>query len=110
MKNTYSALVFVVHVSPLLLSVALQAQSYTVVDLGSHSWSYSAAHGINGSGSVTGEFEPMGSPNMLGFLYHQGTINDLGHLSGSPYAVGSAVNDSKQVVGESGTANSTHAF
>src|SRR5262249_49008061 len=98
MKNTYSAaLVFVVHFSALLLSVGLQAQTYTIVNLGSNSWIYSEAHAINGSGSVTGEFEPTGSPDVLAFLYHQGVRTDLGHISGNPYAVGYAVNDSNQV-------------
>ena len=86
------------------------AQNYTIADLGSNSWSYSEAHGMNGIGRVVGEYEPTNFLYVQAFLYGNGVMTDLGHLSGVPYAIAFGINDTNHVVGESGTANSTHAF
>ncbi len=85
-------------------------QSYTLADLGSNSWSYSEAHGINASGYVVGEYEPTNFFYVLAFLYANGTMTDLGHLTGTPYAIAYGINDTNAIVGESSTATSTLAF
>jgi len=88
------------------------SQGYTITDLGSNTWYYSEAHGINGKGHVTGEYEPTNYPAMLsGFLYADGTMTDVGRLGGVfPYSIARAVNDAEMVTGESAAANNTHAF
>lgn len=45
------------------------AQDYTIADLGSNSWSYSEAHGMNGTGRVVGEYEPTNFFYVQAFLY-----------------------------------------
>src|ERR1041385_5700391 len=92
------------------LPTAVRAQTYTISDISSNSWSYSEAHGINGLGSVVGESESTNFFYVLAFLYSNGAITDLKNLGGVPYAVAYGANDSNAVVGESDTANSTHAF
>ena len=94
----------------LTMILDLEAQTYSITDLGSNSWSYSEAHGINGVGSVVGEYESTTVFYVLAFLYDGGAISELGHLGGTPYAVAYGINDNNKVVGESGTANTTHAF
>src|ERR1700758_1831365 len=83
----------------------LSAQTYAIVDLASNSWSYSEVHALNGTGSVAGEFESTNFFYVQAFLYTNGAMLELPHLSGTPYAVAYSVNDSNQVVGESDTAN-----
>ena len=89
------------------------AQSYLVVDLGTpdNSGSYSAAHGMNQSGAVVGEWEPTNSIWQQAFFYRDGTNGDLGGLNvgGGVYAIAHAVNSSNQITGESGIA-AIHAF
>jgi probable HAF family extracellular repeat protein len=87
-----------------------QTLTYTLTDLGSNAWSYSAAHGINGHGGVAGEYEPTNFFYVLGFYYDNGVLSEVGHLAGAPYAIAYAANDNNEVVGESNTANATHAF
>lgn len=85
-------------------------QGYIISDLGSNAWSYSEAHGINGSGAVVGEYEPTTFFYVLAFLYTNGTMTDLGHLSGQPYAIAYGINNTNGIVGESDTSNATYAF
>jgi probable HAF family extracellular repeat protein len=94
----------------LITPIACFGQSYTITDLGSNSWSYSAAHAINGDGHVVGEYEPTNFFYVLAFLFENGALSDLRHLNGAPYAIAYGINDTDQVVGESATANNTHAF
>ena len=86
------------------------AQTYTITDLGSSSWSYSEAHGLNNLLQVVGEFEPTNFFYVKAFLDTNGIIIDLGSLPGTPYAVAYAINDADQIVGESNLHNDTHAF
>ncbi len=53
-------------------------QAYTITDLGDFGGYYSEAHGISASGSVVGEFEPVGFPYQEAFYYHNGTNEELG--------------------------------
>src|ERR1041384_2004825 len=95
------------------LSLALPglAQTYTITDLGSNTWFYSEAHGLNNLGNVAGEYEPTNPPAALsGLFLSKRLITDDGHLSGLPYAVAYGINDSNVVVGESAAAQTTHAF
>jgi probable HAF family extracellular repeat protein len=94
----------------MVLPARLHAQSYNITDLASNSWSYSEAHALNGVGLVAGEFASTNFFNVLAFLYENGAITELGHLTGAPYAVAYGINDISKVVGESDTANTTHAF
>jgi probable HAF family extracellular repeat protein len=94
----------------LSLPITTIAQTYTITNLGSPSWSYSEAHGLNGTGEVVGEYEPTNMFNVLAFLFSNGTTADLGTLPGSPYAAAYAINDSNQITGESNSHFDTHAF
>jgi probable HAF family extracellular repeat protein len=97
----------VLAVQALSLSSTASAQRYTITDLGSSTWYYSMAHGMNNIGEVVGEFEP--NSYVRGFWYSHGTMFDVGHLSGTPYTVAYGVNDTSQVVGESSATYNTHA-
>ena len=90
--------------------LVLLGQSYSITDLGSSSWSYSEAHGVNGLGNVVGEYEDTNFFYVSAFLYSKGSITDLGSLAGQPYAVAYAVNGTNQIVGESNAHLDTHAF
>jgi probable HAF family extracellular repeat protein len=81
-----------------------RAQSYVVIDLGTpgNSGSYSDPHGINQSGSVTGEWG--GAFIQNAFLYQNGT-----NINIALNAVAYALNNSNVVVGEDGVSN-TRAF
>jgi len=92
----------------LVLSGTVMGQTYTITNLGSASWSYSEAHGLNALGNVVGEYQLTTSVNA--FLNAQGTFTDLGSLAGSPYAVAYGINDTNQITGESDSHNNTHAF
>ena len=93
-----------------LLVPLVNAQTYTIADLGSNAWSYSEAHGINGLGCVAGEYEPTNIFYVRAFMNCNGNMTDLGNLPGAPYAVAYAINDSNSVVGESDAGFATHAF
>lgn len=65
---------------------------------------YSIAHDINDHGDIVGQSESSA------FLYHGGTITDLGTLGGS-YAIAGGINNSGQIVGiASNIYGVTHAF
>jgi probable HAF family extracellular repeat protein len=74
------------------------------------SWSYSEAHGMNGSGVVVGEYEPTNLFYVAAFEYSNGVMTDLGHLGGAPYAVAYGVNDTNLAVGESNEGVDTYGF
>jgi probable HAF family extracellular repeat protein len=87
------------------------AETYTITDLGTLGGSYSEAHGISFSGAVTGDWQPTNDFYLRAFLCSSGIIADLGTLGSPAYALGYAINDSNQVVGESSvTGTSIHAF
>src|SRR5262245_43330723 len=96
----------------LAMSVVMStiAQSYTITSLGSPSWSYSEAHGLNSAGKAVGEYEPTNFFYVLAFLFNDGTTTNLGTLPGSPYAIAYAINITNQITGESNSHNDTHAF
>ena len=63
----------------------------------------SYANGINGSGQIVGTSEASGGEKNVkhAFLYSQGTMTDLGTLSGYQSSGGVAINDQGQVAGSS---------
>ncbi|HTL58876.1 MAG TPA: Ig-like domain-containing protein [Candidatus Limnocylindrales bacterium] len=107
MKTVPSILSSVLAIS---LPFTVSGQTYSITEVGSPTWSYSEAHGLNGSGKVVGEYEPTNLFNVLAFLFNNGTTTNLGNLTGSPYAVAYAINDAGQIVGESNSRFDAHAF
>ena len=96
--------------SLIVAGINLRAQAYTYTDLGTFGGIYGGAYGINSSGQVTGYAYDAGSLNHA-FLYSNGTLSDLGFLSGGPYTRGTGVSSSGQVAGYGTTgAGQTHAF
>jgi probable HAF family extracellular repeat protein len=91
---------FVLISLPLCLSPLAFGQTYKLTDLGDLSWSYSAAHGINRSGNVVGEYEPTNPPAVHAFLFANGLMTDIG--VGDGYAVAFGINDANVLVGETG--------
>jgi probable HAF family extracellular repeat protein len=92
------------------LPIATIGQTYTITNLGSPSWSYSEAHGINNVGNVVGEYEPTNFFYVKALLNSNGVFTDLGNLAGTPYAIAYAINETNQIVGESNSHLDTHAF
>ena len=84
---TIAVLVTSIAASSLLLGPAMAkpAPSYTVTDLGTLGGTYSYGYGVNNAGVVTGG---AATPNQIGglaetaFLWHRGSITDLGTLGG----------------------------
>ncbi|HKD82717.1 MAG TPA: HAF repeat-containing protein [Candidatus Angelobacter sp.] len=92
-------------------SGGLQAQSYSVQDLGTLKPGSAVVHGVNASGQVVGQSgHPHGADTHAFFWQKQGGIRDLGTLGGGDYSAAFAINDSGVVVGTSNTADTTHAF
>jgi len=75
---------------------------YTITDLGTlrGSSGYSQGFGINASGDVTG-LSLNQSGLYRGFLYHGGSMTDLGTLGSFLPSVGFGINASRQVTGYS---------
>ncbi len=95
----------------LLLARGMQAQSYTITDLGTLRPGSARVHGINSLGQVVGASgHPHGSDTHAFFWTRKGGIRDLGFLPGGDYSVALGINDAGQVVGTSNSANGIHAF
>jgi probable HAF family extracellular repeat protein len=93
------------------LSGGMQAQTYTVTDLGTLRAGSARIHGVNASGqAVGGSGHPHGAETHAFFWQKQGGMRDLGTLPGGDYSSAFAINDSGIVVGTSNTSTSTHAF
>jgi probable HAF family extracellular repeat protein len=93
------------------VSCGLQAQSYTVQDLGTLRPGSAVVHGVNAAGQVVGQSgRPHGAETHGFFWQKQGGIRDMGTLAGGDYSVAFDINDSGVAVGTSNTAESTHAF
>ena len=93
------------------LSLGMQAQTYTVTDLGTLRAGSARIHGVNESGqAVGGSGHPHGAETHAFFWQKQGGMRDLGTLPGGDYSSAFAINDSGIVVGTSNTSTSTHAF
>jgi probable HAF family extracellular repeat protein len=79
---------------------AIVQTHYRVTDLGTFGGNLSYANAINSMGDVAGvAYSPTAE---LGFLYKNGVLQQLTSLPGYGYSAGSALNDSDQVVGDSG--------
>jgi probable HAF family extracellular repeat protein len=85
--------------------------SGTVADLGTLGGlptSNSEALAINNSGQITGDTD-VSSGGVHTFLYASGVMANIGGISSGDASVGHGINDSGQIVGQSGGAN-IHAF
>ncbi len=91
---------------------AVDAQTYSVTEIGTFGGSFSKAEAINDLGQVTGlaAFPPNNMPRHA-FLWVNGTMTDLGTLGGSR-SMAYGINNQTQVVGESqvGGGGGQHAF
>lgn len=65
------------------------------------------ALGLNAAGDVVGQ--TYNAHGASGFLYHAGTMTEIGHLGTGITSLAAAINDSGQIVGESDTAAELHA-
>lgn len=93
------------------MSSAQATQLYHVADLGTLGGLQSFAAAINSSGDIVGESTPS-SGGLHAYLYHAGTMANLGTLPGGSTSNALAINSAGQVVGESQTASlgAVHAF
>src|SRR5215467_13349558 len=92
-------------------SCILQAQSYSVENLGIVRPGSAVVHGVNASGQVVGELgRPHGAETHAFFWQRSGGIRDMGILAGGDYSAAFAINDSGLVAGTSNTSTSMHAF
>ena len=80
-----------------LLSGPVQADDYVITDLGALGYTYSKAYDISDSGHIVGELG--GSGQKRAFLWHEGTLIDLGSLGGQGKSSAIGVNDQGQAVG-----------
>jgi len=87
-----------------------RTQLYSVTDIGSLGGSVKGVpEGLNDHGDVVGWSETPTSQLSHAFLYHRGTMTDLGTL-GDGYSVAHDINDRRQVVGEFLVGALSHAF
>lgn len=97
----------------LFASFSMNAQQYTVTDLGTLGGSDSYGYGINASGQVAGVSQTAGNSASHAFLYSNGTMRDLATLDGGCCSAGFGINAIGQVVGWStyrSSTRKTHAF
>ena len=83
------------------------APTYVYVDLGTlpgGSYPGSTAFGINNHNHAVGMSSTPGR-RVHGFLWQNGTMQDLSSLPGADFSIASAINDEDQIVGISDTAN-----
>ena len=78
----------------------VQAQLYTVTELGTLGGTASSAAGISKTGNVVGSSTLVGDATSDAFVYANGTMTDLGTLGGS-YGLADGANSSGVVVGYS---------
>jgi probable HAF family extracellular repeat protein len=75
--------------------------AYTVVDLGTLGGSTSEAYGLNDDGVVVGASAIAGNTASHAFVYSNGSMHDLGVLSGGTNSAAYGVNSSGQIAGTS---------
>jgi probable HAF family extracellular repeat protein len=78
----------------------VQAQLYTVTELGTLGGTASTAAGMSKTGNVVGSSTLVGDATSDAFIYANGTMTDLGTLGGT-YALADGANSSGAVVGYS---------
>jgi probable HAF family extracellular repeat protein len=111
MINMNGKIVFLLTALALLLAASVEAQSYTLTDLGTLKLGSARVHDINSLGQVAGASgAPDGSGTRAFFWSRKTGMIDLAALPGGDYSVASAINDSGQVVGTSNSQNGMHAF
>src|SRR6476619_7179343 len=89
----------------LAITGSTRADTYSIVDLDTLGGTISHAFGMNTYGDVVGS-STIASGIQHAFLYHNGTMSDLGVLSGDTSSLALAINDSGLVVGLSHGATS----
>jgi probable HAF family extracellular repeat protein len=97
----------------LVLTVEVQAIQYYITDLGSFAGGNSYAYSINNKSQVVGDSSVWGDYNFHAFLYSDGSMQDLGTLSGGNLSSGRSINDNGEIVGWSRTipdGGGEHAF
>ena len=111
MVNMNRKVAFALTTLALLLAASAQAQSYSIIDLGTLKLGSARVHDINSLGQVVGASgAPHGSGTRAFFWSRKTGMVDLASLPGGDYSVASAINDSGQVVGTSNSQNGIRAF
>lgn len=111
MINMNGKIVFLLTALALLLAASVEAQSYSLTDLGTLKLGSARVHDINSPGQVVGASgAPHGSGTRAFFWSRKTGMIDLSTLPRGDYSVASAINDSGQVVGTSNSQNGIHAF
>lgn len=81
---------------------------YQVIDLGSLSGNQTHAYALNSSGNVVGaSYTNYGGFGPRPFLYSNGSMHDIGNISGCTFGTAYGINSAGQVVGM-GTSDTTH--
>lgn len=97
--------------SALLWAQGVDAQSYTITDLGTLRHGSARVHDINSQEQVVGASGyPHGADTRAFFWMRKGGMRDLGVLPGGDYSIASGINDAGQVVGTSNSQDGMHAF
>lgn len=89
---------------------ALEAQSYTVVDLTALLGGSTVAKKVNLNGQAVGHSGALYGEHTQAFTWTSGKISDLGTLPGGDYSSAFDVNTRGAVVGDSNTATNIRAF
>jgi probable HAF family extracellular repeat protein len=79
----------------------------TLIDLGTLGGDMSHAYGCNDAGDVVGAAEQPGDQEHHAALWRHGAVTDLGTLSGDNFAIGFSINARGQIVGCSGSFQTT---
>jgi probable HAF family extracellular repeat protein len=83
---------------------------YTITDLGTLGGNGSAARAINNMGQIVGAADVAGNAVSHAFLYNNGTMTDLGALSGGTWSAADDINDAGEVVGQATINGTNRAF
>lgn len=101
MKTEHPCKSFALFVSAVLalgvFGTRASSSQYTVIDLGTLGGIESKAYGINNLGQIVGYSSDINN-NYRGFLW-DGTMHDMGSLTGAAHRIAYAINDAGQIAG-----------